>query len=300
MTGAAMHNTKSDSRESLLSILKDVSPNVDNYFITNLTTGPSATNTVHAWPVYNTARPTSVTNSAEGASFSYSDLSAPLQSINFTAIAHEPIKVSGTRMAVSTITGENEMAFQKTEALKWLTINGALTSGSSGVASGMAGIDRCISTNVTARSSGTSFTLTEVDDMLNDSYNQVSSQYIADLLVCPMVIKRRISSYGPTNTRIIDATSKKLDGEIRVYDSPVGQSVMILPHKDVRSTAGTLTVYTLREELFQHSYLAGREPFYKQGSGGGDFEDGAYVTEFTIVSNAQGASVKRTGYNSGL
>jgi len=34
-------------RESLLSILRDVSPNTDNYFTSNLGKGPNATNTLH-------------------------------------------------------------------------------------------------------------------------------------------------------------------------------------------------------------------------------------------------------------
>lgn len=303
MTGLQSHNSNADQRESLLSILRDMSPNVDNYFNNNLTVGGPATNNVHAWPVYHQARPTSVTRRAEGFSYSYSDLTAPEQSINFTAILAEEVKVSGTRQAIDTITGQDSLSFQKEAALKRLkasmefaTINGDAASGASGSAATMAGIDGCISTLVTARASGTSFTLSEVDDMLQDSYDEVSSEYIFDLLVCPMIIKRRVGQYGTENTRVIDATEKKIDSEIRVYDSPVGQSVMVLPHKDVRKAAGTLTVYGIREELFSYSFLQGREPFWDDGSGGGDFDDGAYVTEFTLVSHGQRASTKRTGY----
>lgn len=294
-------------RESLLSILKDVSPNTDNYFVTNLGKASSASNTLHEWVTYNTARPTSITFTVEGAAAAYSDLTAPTRTNNITAIVDETVRVSGTERAISTATGEDPYAFQKTEAMKRLkakmefaTINGTRASGASGVARGMTGIDGMISTNVTARASGTSFTETELNDIMQDVWDQVGSEYVADLIVCPMVIKRRISGFTSNLTRNIDASAKKLTNEIRVYDSQVGQTVMIIPHKDVRSAAGTLTVYALREDTWKHSFLTGREPQWKELAEDGDRSNGQYLTEFTVVGYAQRANAKRTGYMGSL
>jgi len=290
-------------RESLLSILKDVSPNTDNYFVTNLGVASPASNTLHEWVTYNTARPTSVTFAIEGADAAYADLTAPARTNNITAIVSEPVKVSGTERAVSTALSEDPYAFQKRQALirlkakmEWATINGTRASGSSGVARGMAGFDGMISSCVTGRASGTSFTETELNDILQDSWDQVGSEYVADLLVAPMVIKRRISGFTSNLTRNIDASSKKLVNEIRVYDSQVGQTVMVIPHKDVRAVAGSLTVYALREDTYKHSFLKGREPNFQSLAVSGDYDAGQYLTEFTLVSFAQRASAKRTGY----
>lgn len=290
-------------RESLLSILKDVSPNTDNYFVTNLGVSTPASNTLHEWVTYNTARPTSVTFVIEGADASYGDLTQPARTNNITAIVSEPVKVSGTERAISTATNEDPFVFQKKQALtrlkakmEWATINGTRASGSSGVARGMTGFDGMISTNVTGRASGTSFTETELNDILQDSWNEVGSEYVADLIVAPMVIKRRISGFTSNLTRNIDASAKKLVNEVRVYDSQVGQTVMVIPHKDVRATAGTLTVYALREETFKHAFLKGREPNYQALAESGDYTAGQYITEFTLCSFAQRASAKRTGY----
>lgn len=287
-------------REDLLSILRDISPNTDNYFVSNLAKGPKATSTLHQWVTYNTARPTSVTAAIEGAAASYSDLSQPVRSTNYTAILAENVRVSRTERKVSVATGEDPLAFQKAEALKrlkanmeYLIINGAAAVGSSGVARGMAGIDGCISTNISARASGTSFSEVEFNDIMNESWNAVGSMYVADLLVCPMVIKRRISSFT-TNTRNIEAKEKRLTSEVQVYDSQVGKSVMIIPHKDVRAIAGSLTVYALNESTFKLSFLD--EPFWTELAKDGDRDNGQYVTEFTLESLAQRASVKRTGY----
>ena len=304
-------SSATDKRESLLSILKDVSPNTDNYFVTNLGTAPAATNTLHQWGVYNTARPTSVTGVIEGSVPSYDDLVTPEKSSNSTVLLDESVRISDTQMAISTITGENPMAFQKDRALKrlkakmeYVTINGDVVARASGVASGMAGFHNMISTNVTARSSGTSFTELELNDMMQNSYDQVSMEFIADLLVCPMIIKRRIATFTSNLTRNIDASDKKLDNEIRVYDSTVGQTVKIIPHKDVRTVnvdaTNSLAVYALREETFKHAFLVGQEPKWQELARDGHRENGMYKTEFTLVAFAQRASVRRTGYNNTL
>lgn len=303
MAFGKQYENATDKVDSLLSILKDVSPNTDNYFVTNLGVAPAATNPLHEWPVYNTARPSSVTGVIEGAEASYSDLTSPERSSNYTIILDETVQLSDTAASMETITGEDPMAFQKDRALKrlkakmeFVTINGDVVARASGVASGMDGFDSMISTNVTARASGTSFTETELNDMMENSYDEVSMEYIADLLVCPMVIKRRVATFTSNLTRNIDASDKKLDNEIRVYDSSVGQTVKIIPHKDVRKAAGTLTVYALREETLKHSFLAGEEPKWVPLARVGHSERGMYKTEFTLVSFAQRASVKRTGY----
>jgi hypothetical protein len=302
-----------DKVDSLLSILKDVSPNTDNYFTTNLGTAPAATNALHEWPVYNTARPTSVTGVIEGSEATYADLTSPERSNNYTVILDETIQISSTAMGMSTITGENPLAFQKDRALKrlkakmeFVTINGDVTARASGVASGMDGFDSMISTNVTARASGTSFTEAELNDIMQDSYDQVGMEFIADVLACPMVIKRRISGFTSNLTRNIDASDKKLVNEIRVYDSSVGQTVKIIPHKDIRkvnlsATLGNaLAVYALREETYKHSFLVGGQPKWVELAKVGHSDRGMYATEFTLVSFAQRASAKRTGYMNAL
>ncbi len=298
-----------DKVDSLLSILKDVSPNTDNYFMTNLGVAPAATNVLHEWGVYNTARPTSVSGVTEGADASYGDLTSPERTNNNTVILDETVQISDSAAGMSTITGEDPLAFQKDRALKrlkakmeFVTINGDVVARLSGVASGMDGFDSMISTNVTFRSSGTSFTEVELNDIMQDSYDEVGMEFIADILVCPMVISRRISGFTSNLTRNIDASEKKLVNQIRVYDSQVGQEIKIIPHKDVRNVnasatlGNALAVYALREETYKHSFLVGGEPKWQPLARVGHSERGMYKTEFTLVAFAQRASVLRTGY----
>jgi len=302
--GKQTYGSEAEMRESLLSIIKNVSPNEDNYFVSNLGKGSPATNTIHEWNTYYEARPTSVTKSVQGAATSYADLTVESRSNNRTSIIEEPVRVSRTKASIAMVTGEDAYGVEKTRALKRLkakmeyeTLNGAYASGDSGVASGMVGIVGAISTNVTAHASGQSFTETILNDMVQNSYDQVGSTYIADLLVVPIILKRRISTFNTNMTRNINASEKKLGGQVRVYDSEVGQTVMVIAHKDLNAAAGTVTALLLREDCFEHSFLVGTgEPHWEDRAVDGDRKNGTYITEMSLVSYAQRASARRTGF----
>ena len=309
--GKSTHETTAYSqemRESLLSIMRDVSPNEDNFFVSNLAVGEQAVNPIHSWNLFNEDRSSSVSPKIEGAATVYGDLTKETRSSNRTMILEEPVRVSRTKASIATVTGEDTMGKEKERALRRLKsqmeyaiVNGVLASGSSGVAREAVGIDGAISTNVTARTSGQSFTETELNDIVNDSWDTVGSEFVCDLLAAPVVIKRRIAGFTSNLTRNIEADTKRLINEIRVYDSEVGQTVMILAHKDVNNAAGTLTVLAIREELFQMSFLIDSgEPHWEDRAKDGDRENGVYITEMTLVSLNERSSVKRTGYNTGL
>lgn len=306
--GKDTYQSSTELRESLLDILKDVSPNEDNYFVSNMAKAPAATNTLHGWNLFSEARATSVTADVEGATTTYVQLPRETRSNNYTVIVSDPVQLSRTRASIANITGEDAMSVEKERSLKrlknkmeYLTVNGTAAAGATDTARGMAGIDAAISTNVTARASGQSFTETELNDIVQQSYDAVGMSYVMDVLAAPVVIKRRIASFGTNLTRNVQATDKRLTQEVRVYDSEVGQTIKVLAHKDIRKTAGTLTVLGIREDLFAHSFLVGSgEPHWEERSKAGDYEVGTYITEFTLVSYNQNASVKRTGYNAGL
>lgn len=289
-----------DMRESLLSIMKDTSPLDGNYLMGNLGTS-TALQPLHQWTTFHLSRPTSVTFRIEGADASVVDLTAPSKSQNYTAIASRVVSVTGTDQAVSTANGEDPYAFQKRVALKQLNadmefalINGAIAAGSSGVARGMAGLDGVITTNVTARLSGTSMSVTEIEDIFQESWNTVGAGYIADTFLVPMGVKRKIAGFTTNVTNYVNETDK-LYRNISVFETSTGV-VTIVPHKDVRNTAGTVTVYAIKKDLFRVAYLQGRQPKWEDLAKSGDADKGQYITEFTLESLGEKANVKRTGY----
>ena len=291
----------SSRREDLLSILRDVSPVADNWLVTHLA-ATTAMNTVHEWPVFNIDRPTSVTFAAEGADFSDETNPQPTRSTNFTAIITRAVRVSGTERAIDTATHEEPFTFQKRQSLRKLKadmefalLNGAgKVSGSSGTAREMAGINLVISTNLTERDSGTSMSTTELEDVIQNSWDAVGAEFVGDMILCPMGIKRKIATF---TTRVTPFQNDKLGifNNVQLYESSSGP-VKIIPHKDVINGTGTTHVYLLREELFKMSFLRGREPKFEELSKIGDADRGHYITEMTLESSAERASVKRFGY----
>jgi len=287
-------------REDLISLLKDVSPLGGNYLVGNLGTSV-ARNTLHEWVTYNQTRPTSVTFSVEGADASFSDLTMPVRSNNYTAILTESVKVSNTERAVAIATNEDPYSFQKQKALmrmnakmEFAVLNGAGVSGNVSIARGMAGIDACISTNIVSYASGASLSVTRLEDILQKSYDQVGMEYIADVVLVPMVLKRRISSFTTNITNYVNETDT-LYKNISVFDSSLGQ-VRIIPHRDVRNVAGSTTIYALRMDTFKIAFLEGRQPSFTELPANGDYTAGQYITEMTVESLAERASVKATGY----
>jgi hypothetical protein len=306
--GKDTYQSANELRESLLDVIRDISPNEDNYLVSNLGKSSPAMSTLHEWNLFHEDRVTSATGNIEGDTTSYPDLPVETRSSNRTVILDAAVRLSRTRASIANVTGEDAMAVEKERALRRLknemefaTVNGQIAAGATNSARGMAGIDACISTNVTARASGVSFTETELNDIVQNSYDQVGMGYVMDTLLAPVVIKRRIATFGTNLTRNINASDKRLTSEVRVFDSDLGQTVKIIAHKDVRKSAGTLTVLGIREELFKHAFLVDSgEPHWEERAKDGDRENGVYITEFTLVSLNEKASVKRTGYNTGL
>ncbi len=302
--GKTTYQTPNEMRESLLSIIRDVSPNEDNYFVSNIAKGPVALQTLHQWNTFSEARATSVTAKVEGADTTYIDMDAEGRATNYTVIVDSPVKLSRTKASIATVTKQDALSVEKERALRrlknkmeYLIVNGGSAAGATDTARGMAGIDKFITSNVTAHNSGQSFTEAILNDMAKTSWDAVGSSYVASTLIAPAVIKQRVATFGTNLTRNVKAEDKRLVNEVRVFDTDLGVTVKILAHKDVRSSAGTLTAMLVNEDLHEMSFLVDSgEPHWEDRAKSGDYVAGVYITEFTHVAYAQNADVKRTGF----
>ena len=286
-------------REDLLDVIGDVSP--DETPLMTLFGTSTARGTLHEWLKYNVSRPSTVSSDVEGADTTFSDLTQPSRTNNVTHIIKQPIQVSRTERAVNVAGMGDPYAFQKADALRQLKmkmeyaiLNSTRASGSSGVARTMTGVDAFITSVVTARNSGTSFSETELNDMTADAYTAVRADKVFDMVLCTVKIKQAIAGFGGNSTRYIDAEEKRLTRDILVYDSAVG-SHRIMHHRDVNNGAGTVTVYGLREDLHKVAYLD--QPMFEELGKTGDADRAHWVTEFTLEVLQEKADVKRTGYN---
>lgn len=286
-------------REDLLDVIGDVSP--DETPLMTLFGTSTARGTFHEWLKYSVSRPSSVSSDAEGADTTFGDLTQPSRETNNTHIIKQAIQVSRTERKVNVAGMGDPYAFQKADALRQLKmkmeyaiLNATRASGSSGVARTMRGVDAFISSVVTARNSGTSFSELELNDMTADAYLAVRADKVFDMVLCTVKIKQAIAGFGGNSTRYIDAKEKRLTKDILVYDSAVG-SHRIMHHRDVRNSAGSTTVYGLREDLHKVAYLD--KPMFEEIAKLGDADRGHWVTEFTLEVLEEKADLKRTGYN---
>lgn len=286
-------------REDLLDIIGDVSP--DETPLLTLFGTSTAKGTLHEWLKHSVSRPTSVVADVEGADTTFGDLTQPSRTTNVTQIIKRAVQVSRTERRVNVAAMGDPYAFQKSQELRRLkmdmeyaVLNAARASGASGVARQMNGIDAFITTTVTNRNSGTSFSETELDSMVADLWSTVDPDKIFDMLLCTFKIKQKISGFSGNSTRYIDASERRLIKDVLVYDS-AGGSHRIFAHKDVRDSAGSTTVYSLREDLYKIAYLD--KPMFEELAKTGDADKGHWVTEFTLECLEEKASGKRTGYN---
>lgn len=286
-------------REDLLDVLGDVSPD-ETPLLTLFGTGGPVRGTLHEWLKYNISRPNSVSSDIEGADTTFGDLTQPSRANNVTHIIKQPIQVSRTERRVNVAAMGDPYAFQKADGLRQLkmkmeyaVLNSTKASGSSGVARQMTGVDAFITSVVTARNSGTSFSEQELNDMGADAYTTVRADKVFDMVLCTVKVKQAIAGFSGNSTRYIDASERRLTKDILVYDSAVG-SHRIMHHRDVRNSAGSTTVYGLKEDMHNVAYLD--KPMFEELGKVGDADRGHWVTEFTLEVLEEKADLKRTGY----
>jgi hypothetical protein len=287
-------------KETILDVFQDATPK-STPLMTLFSTG-KARGTVDQWVEDYQARSTTSTGKIEGADITYDDLTQPARRSNLTQIVTKNVKVSGTEAAVDVVGGQDPMSYQKGKALVGLKLQwentivnaGVKISGQSGVAAGMAGIISIVSSHATARNSGTSMSIQEVNDMVAENFNDVGIENMFDVMVCPMGIKQKIGQLTTPLTRNVNAMDKKLAYEVQSLATD-GGDIKIIPHQDLNNASGTTAVLALNTASWQLAWL--REPSYKPLASQGDNEKGAWISEGTLRFLAERTNNFRTGYN---
>lgn len=136
--------------------------------------------------------------------------------------------------------------------------------------------------------------VTELEDILQNSWDATGAEYVAKVVLCPMGIKRKIATLTTRVQPQVQSTDRVYNN-VGWYESNSGM-VQIVPHKDVINSAGSTHVYALNMDTFKMAFLTGRQPKFEKLAKTGDAEKGQYITELTLESRAERASVKRTGY----
>ena len=288
-------------KEDLLDLINDVSP--DTNPLSTMLGVSEAKQTVHQWAEDYISRPISNSGTVEGAAAVYSDLTTAARRTNVTQIIAQTFRVSGTERAVAAVGGDPLLYQQKKAMKQWKNklefalVRASLTSGASGSAQTMIGIEAAITSHYTARLSGTSLSETELNAMVLDVATDVADDQVFDMILTTLQLRQKISTFTAGSTRYVPAEDKRLTRPVAVYESDFGIH-RIFGQKDVSVSAATPgpRVIGLREDKWKIAYLTGRRPKIEMLAKDGDRENGQIIGEATLEFLAERANAMRSGY----
>lgn len=258
-----------------------------------------ATNTLHQWLVDSYASAADNAQ-AEGYTTTYTDITAPTRSTNIVQLFGKEVRVSNTEQRVAHY-GSDPYTYQLQKKMKELArdiekalVAGTRASGDSGVARRLNGAIALITTNKTARNSGTSLSETEFNDILAGIYDN-GTDITVDKAFTGSSLKRAISAYTAGSTKFTDANGKKLYNTVSVYESDFGV-VSIHLEREVPTTAGNKGILMVDSSKWRVAYLTDGRPQHIPMGLNGSAKQGILETELTLEALNQKSSAYRSGY----
>jgi len=274
-------------REDLLDVIVNISPTE-----TPMLSGfkkSKANATTHEW-LTDTLGTANASRVAEGAAFSNSANIAVARTrlSNYCQINREVFEVSDTLDAVDKagIKG-GEYEYQLAKALKIMAramevdvVAGASAAGSAGTARGSKGVIPWVTTNLSTAGGGRDLTETIYNDNLQDIFGTGGNP---DTTYVNGWQKRKVTAFSATNTRNIEASSKKLIYSVDVYESDFGLQRVILDRY-----MPTDKLAQLQKDMWSIAMLrpVKHTPIAKLGSS----RAGMVEAEWTVVSFEEKAS----------
>jgi hypothetical protein len=291
-------------REDLLDLIADVSP--DSNPLTTMFGTTKSEGTIHQWTEDYLARPTSNTGEVEGSDATFSDLTMPAKRTNITQIIRETFRVTDSEREANVAGMGDPYDYQKAKALRgwknrleFAVIRSTLSSGASGVAPTMAGIQAIVTSHFTNLNSGTSLSEEHLNKMVLGVALDVGDDAIFDTICTTLALRQKISTFTAGNTKYVDASEKRLTRKVMVYESDFNV-MRIFGHKDVTSSSATPgpRVLGLKEDSWKIAYY--RPPkstdLAKTGSSTKGMIEGEATLEFRAErSNAQSAGFALNG-----
>lgn len=286
-------------------MVEDVTP-----FITNVSYNTTpfysslgesmATNTLHSW--LSDSYAASADNAqSEGYTTTYTDPVVPSRSPNIVQLFGKDIRVSNTSMRVAHYGMRDPYAYQLEKKMVELArdiekalIAGTTASGNSGVARRLNGAIALITTNKTARASGTSLSETEFNDILQGIFDN-GSDISVDKAFTGASLKRAISGYTAGSTKFTHAEGKRLYNSVGVYESDFGVVTLFL-EREVPVTSGNKGILLVDSDKWKVAYLADGRPQHIPMGLQGSAKVGIIETEMTLEARAEATSAYRAGY----
>ena len=260
----------------------------------------AATNTLHQWLTDVYAAP-AVDAGIEGANVTITDLTVPNRQTNVVQMFQKVIAVSDTEIAIPHYGMNDPFEYQTQKKmvemardieLAWVA--GTRGSGSSGVARYADGAIAQISQNKTARSSGSSLSEDEFNNLMALVYNSGTDEDV-DLVLTGSYLKRAIDKYSQNTTKYLDATAFEQVLRVDTYMSSFGIHKIVL-ERNIPTTAGSAGIIGVDTSKYRTAWLVNRRvairPLGKTGSATQALMEG----EATLEALNQKSSFYSSGY----
>lgn len=233
----------------------------------------------------------------EAWAFTSVDHTQPSRLNNNTQVFADAVQVSGTELDINIAGGDpmkNQIAKNMVEHAKDIELallRGSRASGSSGTARRMTGIINSISTNATARTSGSSLGETTYNDIMELIY--ATTDQTTDEVYVGSTLRRDISGFTAGSTKYIDAADKRLVRPVDVYEGDFGIQKIFL-HRNMGNGANAKELLAIKSDLYAVAVL--RPTSFEKLAKDGDRERGQIISELTLEARGQGASAFVSGF----
>lgn len=200
----------------------------------------------------------------QGADFSYSARTAPSLLTNIVQETAVALRVTRPAVAVSRYSGENELSRQTSKALtefvnasEFDLIRSTLVSGVSGTVAKMSGIINAISksTNTTAHTSGTVFSATVLDGLMQDNWTNSNGDVATEVFVGGVMKRVTDNFVAKSNVVVNSGDIRTIVKTVTTYETAFG-TVTINKHRYVQQAAdATGRVLAIRPEKLKVAFL---------------------------------------------
>lgn len=255
-----------------------------------------AMNTFHEWQV-DTYSASADNATIESSDATVVDHSQPTRTTNIVQLFRKTVTVSDTESAIPHYGMGDPFTYQTEKKMVELNrdmekaaIAGTRASGSSGVARRQDGAIALITTNKTARSSGTSFTETEFNNIVKGIYDNGTDATV-DLVLLPSYLKLVVDRFNTKTTQNLNANDYTQTLRVETYTSAFGTHRIAFSREI--PTSGVLAVDTSK---WRRAWLVNRQPKLTPLGKTGSATKGILEAEATLEALNEKSSAYFSGY----
>jgi len=272
--------------------------------ITNMLGKTEAINTIHSY-LTDTLQTAASLAVKEADDYTNTALTTPSRLTNIVQIVAAPLKVSHTQQEIAHYHGENEYNRQINKALmdyanavEFDLVRSTLVSGVSGTTPKMSGIIEAISksTNTTVHTSGTIFSASILDGLMQANWDNSNGDVATDLFVGSF-LRTLIDTFTQKSNVVVNnpGGQTQIVRTISTYETSMG-TLRVRKHRYVQQSGdATARVLAINPDKLKIAYL--KKPYVdKDLARSGDYDFAAVVGKMTLEVRNQDSNFFTSGF----